>query len=132
MKVLIVDDDHANRTILEAYLRKKAETIHTAADGREAVQAYVRALEQGEPYQLVCMDIMMPGMDGQEALKRIRQAEAERGVPPGQEVKVLMITCLGDQKNVCQAFFQGQATCYLTKPVDKDAFWQAIESVCPG
>lgn len=129
MKVLVVDDDSANRTILKAYLRDKAETVDTAANGREAVEAFIRALDQGASYNLVCMDIMMPGMDGHEALKRIRQIENERRVAPGQEIKALVITCLEDQKNVCQAFFHGQATCYLTKPLNKEDFRQALASI---
>jgi len=129
MKVLVVDDDLANRTILEAYLRKMDAAVHLAAGGQEAVDAFTRALDEQSPFHLVCMDIMMPGMDGQEALQRIRQIESERGVQPGKEVKALVITCLGDQKNVCQAFFRGQATCYLTKPVTREAFVQAIESI---
>lgn len=129
MKILIVDDDPGNRTILEAYLRDRAEVIHSAANGHEAVQAFTSALDEKAPYSLVCMDIMMPGMDGQEALQSIRRIERERGVPPGMEVKALMISCLGDQKNVCQAFFHGQATSYLTKPVTRDALHKALEEI---
>lgn len=129
MKVLVVDDDHANRTILQAYLEKLDAGVHLAADGQEAVDAFTRALDEQEPFDLICMDIMMPGMNGQEALQRIRQIETERGVAPGQEAKALMITCLGDQKNVCQAFFHGHATHYLTKPVSKEAFFEAIQCI---
>ncbi|WP_031388031.1 response regulator [Desulfonatronum thiodismutans] len=129
MKVLIVDDDLANRVVMQSFMREKASHINMAANGEEAVQAFVMALDEQNPYSLILMDIMMPVMDGQEALKAIRKLEKDRGVPPGGEVKVIMVSCLEDQKNVCQAFFQGMATCYLTKPLSKEGLETALGSI---
>jgi two-component system, chemotaxis family, chemotaxis protein CheY len=55
--------------------------------------------------------------------------EQDKDVPPGQETKVIMISCLEDQKNVCHAFFHGQATCYLTKPVSKQDLEAAMSDI---
>ena len=127
MKVLIVDDDMANRVVLQAFLRDKASHINMAANGEEAVQAFTMALDEQNPYTLIIMDFMMPGKDGHEALKAIRKLEKDRGVAaPGDEVKVIMVSCLDDQKNVCQAFFHGMATCYLTKPLSKEGLDTAL------
>ncbi|PTN38636.1 response regulator [Desulfonatronum sp. SC1] len=129
MKVLIVDDDLANRVVLQSFLRDKASRINMAANGEEAVQAFVMALDEQAPYTLILMDIIMPVMDGHGALETIREAEKDRGVSPGSEVKVIMVSCLEDQKNVCQAFFHGMATCYLTKPLSKEGLETALSGI---
>ncbi len=129
MKVLIVDDDLANRVVMQSFMCEKASQINMAANGEEAVQAFTMALDEEKPYSLILMDIMMPVMDGHEALQAIRKLEKARGVPPGSEVKVIMVSCLEDQKNVCQAFFQGMATCYLTKPLSREGLETALGSI---
>ena len=68
MKALVVDDDLMTRIVLQEILSGYAE-VHSCVDGSEAVLAYRRALERGEPYDLVCMDFLMPVMGGIEALK---------------------------------------------------------------
>jgi two-component system chemotaxis response regulator CheY len=62
---------------------------------------------------------MMPNMSGHEALKIIRAKEKERGVPLAREVKVIMTSALDDVKNVTQSFFQGGASAYLVKPIER-------------
>jgi two-component system chemotaxis response regulator CheY len=118
MRILIVEDDFRSRKLLQAILSPYGE-CDIAVNGEEAVEAFKMALEENRGYDLLCLDIMMPVMDGQEALKRIRDMEKERGIRYGNEVKVIMTTALGDTKNVSDAFFKGQATSYLTKPLDK-------------
>ncbi len=128
MKSLVVDDELVSRS----KLHKIMETFgHCDAvdNGDEAVLAVVRALNCDQPYDLILMDIMMPVMDGHEALRRIRQVEKERGIAPGNEARVLVISSLEDQKNVCQAFFRGLASGYLTKPVNKDSLRKAIQEI---
>jgi two-component system chemotaxis response regulator CheY len=78
-----------------------------------------RALAAGEPYDLMCLDIMMPEMDGQEALKQIRKHEEIRGILPPDGVKVVMTTALDDIKNVLAAY-HGLCDAYLTKPIRKE------------
>lgn len=129
MKVLIVDDDLANRVVMQSYLQDKATRINMATNGEEAVQAVTMAMDHQDPYTLILMDIMMPVMDGQQALKAIRDLEKARDVLPGSEAKVIMASCLEDQKNVCQAFFQGMATCYLTKPLSLEGLETALSSI---
>jgi len=88
-------------------------------DGQEAVHAFSLALEESNPYDLVMLDIMMPRMDGHEALKRIREDEKSHGIAPSKEVPVVMTTVLKDPKNVVEAFFKGGATAYIVKPIDR-------------
>ncbi len=117
MKALIVEDDLLGRLLLQKLLQPYA-TPYLAVNGLEAVEAVRLSLEEGEPYDLICMDIMMPEMDGQEALRRIREMESNAGIPPSDGVKVIMISALNDKTNVMTAFRE-QCDYYLVKPLDK-------------
>ncbi len=119
MRVLIVEDDFVSRKILQRILAAYGE-CDIAVDGREAVEAFRLALDEAVPYNLVCMDIMLPRMDGQEALRQIRQLEAEKGVHEMNAAKVVMTTAMDDKKQVTQAFYKGGAASYFTKPIDED------------
>ncbi|MFW6242306.1 MAG: response regulator, partial [Thermodesulfobacteriota bacterium] len=71
MKILVVEDDFISRRILKEILTEHGD-CDVVVDGDEAVQAFRLAREEGAPYQLICMDIMMPNKDGHEALQEIR------------------------------------------------------------
>ena len=94
--------------------------IDVVVDGEEAVQAFRIAWEEYKPYELLFMDIMMPKMDGHEALRRIREIEKELGVKPHDEAKIIMTSVLEDPKNVMEAYYEGGATSYLIKPIDRE------------
>lgn len=119
MKTLIVEDDFLTRALLSALLSEYG-FCHVAVNGQEAIGAVKRALEEGEPYDLMCLDILMPVMDGHKALLEIRQIEEERGVKGLDAMKVIMITAVEDFENIIKAFGQGQCEAYLTKPLDRD------------
>lgn len=118
MKCLIVEDDFISRRILMTLLAPYFE-CDVAVDGEEAVRAFGMSLKSGEPYELVCLDIMMPKMDGQEALKKLRELEREHQVGPSQAAKVIMTTAVEDPKAVLGAFYKGGATAYLVKPISQ-------------
>jgi two-component system chemotaxis response regulator CheY len=115
MKTLIVEDDFTSRLLLQELLKPYGPT-HIAVNGQEAVKAVGLALEAGEPYALICLDIMMPTMDGHEALKQIRALETARGVLPPHTARIFMTSALSDMKNVCNAY-AGLCDTYLTKPI---------------
>lgn len=114
MKSLIVDDELTSRELLSLIL-KPYGPVDTASDGLEGLKAYNLALGR-EPYDLIMLDIMLPKMDGQQVLKSIRRIEQERGVVGPEQVKIVMISALGDFSNVSQAFASA-CTSYLTKPI---------------
>ena len=118
MNALIVDDDFLCRKLLQSILSPYGES-HIAVDGEEAVSAFEMALDEGNPYDLICLDIMMPNLDGQETLKRIRKIEEERGIGGLDGVKIIMVTALKDGKNILGAFKAGCET-YIIKPISKE------------
>ena len=117
MKTLIVEDDFTSRLLLQELLRSHGPS-HIAVNGKEAVAAVVAALAAKEPYDLICLDIMMPEMDGQQALREIRALEERHGLAAGQGSKILMTSALGDKDNIVRAFHE-QCDGYLVKPVVK-------------
>lgn len=116
MKVLVVEDDFASRKFMMNYMSKFGDCDGTV-DGSEAVEAYMMATEAGEPYDLICLDVMMPVMDGYQVLKTIREIERQKGVAEADRVKVIMMTALNEEKNVKSAF-EMECTAYCAKPVD--------------
>lgn len=117
MKTLIVDDAFMNRRLMQEYLRGFGET-HIAINGAEAVEAVKIALDEDKPYDLICLDIMMPVMDGQEALKKIRQMEESKGIWSSQGSKIIMTTAVGDMKSIAQAY-GSLCDLYITRPITK-------------
>jgi two-component system chemotaxis response regulator CheY len=127
MKALIVEDDFTSRFLLQEIL-KEFGASHIAVNGKEAVQAVELALKSGEPYQLICMDIMMPEMDGQTAVKQIRAMEESNGIISTNGAKIIMTTALCDIKNISNAY---SSLCdgYLTKPIDKRLLIQELKKL---
>ena len=118
MRFLIVEDDPTSRRLLEKILEPYGQ-CESVENGKEAVAAFTRALDESRPFHLICMDIMMPEMDGQAALKAVRQVEKEKGVLPKDEVPVIMTTALDTPKEVVEAFYRGGCTEYMVKPIEK-------------
>ena len=128
MKSLVVEDDFVSRLVLQKMLMP-CGTCNIAVNGKEAVEAYILAHSEGEPYDLICLDIMMPEMDGREALKKIRQKEIDLNILPQKETKIIMITALDTPKEVIDAYYQGGCTSYLVKPINKEKIINAIKEL---
>jgi two-component system chemotaxis response regulator CheY len=116
VKTLIVEDDFSSRLMLQEMLQDYGP-VHIAANGKEAVCAAKAAMDGGRPYDLICMDILMPEMDGTQALRQIRTLEESRGISLADGAKVFMITGLNSSKDVMRAF-SGSCDAYLLKPID--------------
>lgn len=117
-RYLIVDDDRLCRELLKGILSRFGQ-CDFADSGPSAVAAVCKALGDRRPYDVICLDIMMPGMDGHETLTAIRRLEAEYGVRAGDGTKVIMITALCDSKQCIRAFREGCES-FVTKPIRKD------------
>lgn len=127
MRILIAEDDYASRKFMQTFLSKFGECDVTV-DGAEALEAYQMAYEADEAYDLVCLDIMMPGMDGYQTLKAIRDMEAINGVAEDEAIKVIMTTALNEGKDLTKAFDLG-CIAYAGKPIDQDKFTDVLRKL---
>lgn len=127
MRILIAEDDFASRKVILKFLSVYGECDVTV-DGMEAIDAFVMALEEDDPYDLVCLDVMMPIMDGYQALENIRKMEKEHDVPESKAAKIIMTTALNEEKNVKKAFELG-CTVYCAKPINMEQLKQTLEKL---
>jgi two-component system chemotaxis response regulator CheY len=116
MRILIAEDDLVSRNFLSKFLEKYGD-CDMVVDGLETLDAFLMALKDKEPYDLICLDIMMPKVDGVKTLKAIRDLEKQYGVAPEDRVKIIMTTALAEAQLVRQAFDFG-CEAYATKPID--------------
>jgi two-component system chemotaxis response regulator CheY len=116
LRMLLAEDDFASRLLLQSFLSRYGE-CHVAVNGREAVDAFRYALERGQRYDLICMDIMMPEMDGREAVRQVRALEEEHGIISTSGAKITMTTAVDDMQEVFRCFHE-LCDAYLIKPID--------------
>jgi len=127
MRTLIVEDDFTSRLLLQTILAKYGE-CHIAINGKEAVDAFRLSKQNRNSYDLICMDIMMPEMDGQAALREIRDIEESEGTLSTSGVKIIMVTAMDEVKDVVTSF---KSLCdgYLFKPVDSAKLRQHLKTL---
>ena len=136
MKTLIVEDDFTSRLLLQEFL-KNLGPVHVGVNGREAMAAVRAAYEAGEPYDLVCLDIVMPDKDGVEVLNEIRAIEEARAAvlpapgageaPRARKVRIVMTTSLGNRHLVSAT--EGICDAYIVKPVDRAALLERLRGL---
>jgi two-component system chemotaxis response regulator CheY len=116
LRVLLVEDDYACRLVLQSFLSRYGE-CHIAINGRQAVDAFGTALNAGKSFDLVCMDIMMPEMDGREAVRHVRALEEAKGIYSTEGAKIFMTTAIDEVKQMALCFKE-LCDAYLMKPID--------------
>lgn len=119
MRILIAEDHEISRKILKIILTEFGD-CDVVVDGEEAVLAFEAAWDESAPYDLICLDIMMPNMNGQEALRRIRALEKTFVEGESERVNIIMVSALGDSASIMEACYHGMANGYLVKPIQKD------------
>lgn len=127
MKCLIVEDDFVARRFMLKWLSDIGD-CDIAVNGFEAADAFRHALREGDHYDLVCLDIMMPKMDGHQVLKTIRELEHKHGIDGLAGAKVIMTTALGGPKHVLGSFKEG-CEAYMVKPIAKQKLLSEIEKL---
>lgn len=116
MRILIAEDDIISRKFLLKFLSRYGE-CDLVVDGLEALDAFLISLKENKPYDLICLDIMMPKVDGVKVLKHIRDLETQKGILPDKRSKIIMTTALAETQFVQKAIDIG-CNAYAAKPID--------------
>lgn len=123
MRILVVEDSNTSRMYLREILKDvtgEESEIACAASGEEALEKYEKKRNSGEAYQLIFMDIILPGMDGLQTLEKIRDIEQKDETPEDEKTKAIITTALDDDSKASRAFFQCEAISYITKPITEE------------
>ncbi|OGT99352.1 MAG: two-component system response regulator [Geobacteraceae bacterium GWB2_52_12] len=128
MKCLIAEDDLISRRILTELLSAFG-SCDIAVNGKEAVDSFKLAHEAKRPYDVIFMDIMMPIVDGMEALLSIRALEKQMGIPYNLATKVVMTTALGDPHTVIKSFNTCEADAYIVKPLSRQKLEKELRAL---
>lgn len=128
MRFLLVDDDESIILFLKRILEPHADCL-AVDDGEKALAAFTESLRRNEPFTAVFMDILMPGMDGNQAVRELRTLERRHAAKDDPPVKLIMISVCTDTKNVSDSFFQGLADAYLPKPLDPDVVLRELSRI---
>jgi len=122
VRALIVEDDFIGRKILLKYLLDYFD-CDVAVNGDEARTAFQLGWIDDEPYDVIFLDIFIPGINGYEVLKHIRDYENENKT---FKSKIIMVTALDDQKQVMKAYKE-QCDGYIIKPINIEKLKQVCE-----
>jgi two-component system chemotaxis response regulator CheY len=115
MRCLVVDDDETCRKFVIRVMERLGD-CDIALTGKEAIELVTRSFVSGDLYDVIFLDIMMPVMDGKQALSAIRTLERRAGLQDGWGAKIVMTTAMGDYDTVRHAF-HNQCDGYLVKPL---------------
>ncbi len=124
MKILLVEDDLTSRMFMKKFLTRYG-TCDVAVNGLEAIDMVEDSLTKEEPYQLICLDVMMPKVDGLKALKEIRKMESKSELTAS---KIIMTTALNDRSTVDDAYALG-CEAYAWKPIDIHKFKTLLQEL---
>jgi len=123
-RTLIVEDELTSRIILMTILLRVGP-CDIAVNGQEAVSLFSSNLKNGKAYDLVCLDISMPGMDGHEVLRKIRELEHTQVRDSDRRAKVVVTTGSADPTDSSVAFREG-CDAYVRKPIGRTALMSQL------
>lgn len=127
MKILIAEDDYVSRKFLYKFMSKYGDCDVTV-DGMETIEVFMMSLDAGEYYDLICLDIMMPEVDGIKALKTIRKLEEDRGIGKEQCAKIIMTTALNGTESIFTSYESGSEA-YAVKPIDTEKLVEVMKKL---
>ena len=124
MRFLVVDDDYVSRTKLKALLFAYGDG-DAVPSGDIALRMFQIGHDEKVPYDLITMDIDMPGLKGQDVVKKIWQWEESREIYMTDQVKILTVTVKNDSENIISSFKEG-CDGFLIKPATPEKLRQAL------
>ena len=124
MRILIAEDDLTSRIFISKLLSIYGE-CDTTVDGIQAIEAFVIGMDSGKPYDLICLDVIMPKVDGIMALITIRELEDKRKIEVSKRAKIIVTTALGETDYVMSAF-KTDMEVYVSKPLGIDSMEKAM------
>jgi two-component system chemotaxis response regulator CheY len=127
MRILIAEDDLASRKYILKILEPYGDCDFTV-NGIETLDAFLLAIDEENPYDLICLDIMMPKADGMKVLKTIRQIEKQNGNKNLKIVKIVMTTALNDTETINNSYDFG-CEAFATKPIDAEKLIKVIRKL---
>jgi CheY-like chemotaxis protein/anti-sigma regulatory factor (Ser/Thr protein kinase) len=128
IRILVAEDTEDNRLLLEHYLREEPVKLRFALNGQEALEA----VEQGEQFDLILMDIDMPVMDGYTAAKRIRAwQQSQRSQPHGVATPIVALSA-DAMREAVRASMDAGCVAHVAKPVDRETLLKTIRRYAPG
>ncbi|MFZ4857184.1 MAG: response regulator [Desulfuromonadaceae bacterium] len=125
MNILIVDDDELSRVMLSEMLEELG-SCDAAAGGREGLGLFHRAFAAGKPYELICLDVIMPDIDGFQLLRQIRSTETENSVALPDAARIIMISSMSDLEHI-MASFDAACEAYMIKPLERQELFGQLE-----
>ncbi len=118
MKTLVVDDELTTRLMLKKILFPYGP-CDTISNGKEALEAFWMAVKENDPYDLICLDILMPELNGKTVLKKIREIETKARIPKNKIASIFMVTSLNDSKTIMDTIVKYKCDSYILKPISK-------------
>jgi two-component system, chemotaxis family, chemotaxis protein CheY len=129
MRILVVDDESVSRRKLQ-FIMKNFGRCDQVENGRQAVEAFVKAWEEWAPYDLIALDLVMPEMNGDDALLEIRALENRKNVPEDRRVKVIMITAQSNKDTIVTCVQLG-CNDFISKPFDPQIVEEKLHKYFP-
>ena len=122
LSVLVAEDNEINALLMRSLLTRLGHQVVISTNGEEALESWLAARSASTPYDLVLMDIQMPGLDGIETTKRIRANEAAGA---GRRTPILALTAntLVEDRYAC---FEAGMDGFLVKPLDREKLAEAL------
>jgi len=127
VRILIAEDDLTSRLFMAKYLSRYG-VCDLAMNGMEAIDLVVSSIEENNPYDLICLDIMMPKVDGIKALKVIRELESTSDNKKSKPSKIVMTTAINDKETVEEVYKLG-CEAYAWKPIEVDKFNEMLKNL---
>jgi two-component system chemotaxis response regulator CheY len=126
LRILVLEDDASTCRLMQIFLDPIGE-CRILSGGRAALDAFQSALDQGKPFDLLLLDIMVPEINGIEVLRKVRTMEQSRGIHNRNRAKIIITSSLSDARNMEQAQ-SADSDGYLVKPVNRAKLLSTIRT----